>query len=235
MNFTVLSSFRNATTYLDRYFKQVEGLAHALQARGDLLNVVAVYGDSTDGTPEDLFERACFSGLGVLLLESNHGGPHYGSIVHPDRFRQLAQIGNVLLRAIPPDSAAVILVESDLIWTVETMMELIDHFIHTPNAVFAPMVFHSDPADRFYDTFAFRVWGEPFTNAAPYHPALVSRGPMPIALLEVESAGSCLVMPAYVAKRVTVPEKDVIVGTCKQIRDQGFRIYVDPRAIIRHP
>lgn len=204
--------------------------------RGDTLQLVGVYGDSSDGTGEALFEAATFAGWESHFLEVNHGGPKYGSIVHAARFRQLAKIANVLLRNIPVFADVAIILESDLIWQPGALLSLLDCWTGNPDQCFAPLVFHRDPPDRFYDTFAFRLWGQNFTNDPPYHPALTGSGiGKGIKLLEVESAGSCLVMPAYVARQLNMPERNVIVGFCDQITHAGHKIYVNTGAIIRHP
>ena len=91
MNVTVISAFRNSEAYIDRYFQQIDRLANLLAKRKPYtrLNLVLGYGDSTDGTGEILFEAAADS-IGAHLLDVSHGGPHFGSIEHPQRFRQLA-------------------------------------------------------------------------------------------------------------------------------------------------
>lgn len=238
---TVLSAFRNAADYIDRYCTQMEALQMELDRRGDRLNLVCVYGDSQDGTGAILFERLSHA-LGAYLFEVNHGGKHYGSIVHPIRFRQLSVIANALLSKVPPDSDIVVIVESDLVWRVEDMMTLIGLAEANPGNVYAPMVFHAQPPTRFYDTFAFiGLDGNNFSNDPPYHDALTARirrareylilDP----LIEVQSAGSCLVMAAELVRGLSVPETDVIVGLCRQAREAGAHIYVHTEIAFRHP
>lgn len=233
MNVTVLSAFRDATAYLGRYFDQVTMLNALLADRGDTLTLVLAEGDSSDGT-EWLLDRLVTGfapSLRIVPVKHEHGGPRYGSIEHPQRFKQLAGLGNALLRHIPRDADAVMLVESDLVWAAKTLVALLDR-LQSVHAV-APMVMDRYPADRFYDVFAFRRKGERFANDVPYHPDLATM--QPGDLLELESAGSVLAMRGHLARRVYYPTEDVIVGLCRQLRSLGGSIWLDPGLVVRHP
>lgn len=227
MNVTIVSAFRqSAGSQIDRYFDQIERLGWALGSRGDTLHLILGYGDSTDGTGEELFE-ACQYRFPAHLMEVSHGGPHFGSIEDAQRFRQLACVGNKLWAAIPPDANVVALVESDLIWEPKVMMALIDHLATYP--VIAPLIMDLTPPDRFRDVYAFRRNGVRFTNHAPYHADLNGE------VLQVDSAGSVLVMRAELARKARFPEEDVIVGFCREIYEQGGEVYVDPTLKAIHP
>jgi hypothetical protein len=188
------------------------------------------YGDSSDGTGELLFDKFAFE-IGALLIECNHGGPEFGPIVDSTRFAQLSFVANRIWRCIPLDTDVFCSIESDLIWDAKTILKLIDHVSEYP--VIAPLVFHREPAGasfvRFYDTFAFRINGERFTNEPPYHPSLNG------SVMRLDSAGSCLVMQGSIARQITVPEEDVIVGTCKQIYSLGYAVHCDPQLRVEHP
>lgn len=226
MNITILSSFRNATRHIDRYFTQIDALAACLARRGDRLNLQLGYGDSTDGTSEMLFESAACS-IGAVLHNVTHGGAEYGSIEHPQRFKQLAYVGNRLLATIPPDADVVGIVESDLIWDAMTMLRLIDHLRDVPAV--APMIM--DGPDSFYDVFAFRRDGQRFTKTPPYH-AVFSRGD---DLVQLDSAGSVLWMRGDLARVVRCTEDEVIVGLCEDINAHAGSIWLDSRCIVHHP
>lgn len=228
MNITIVSAFRNSISYIVRYFDQIDHLAIVLARRKPFahLNLLLGYGDSTDGTGEALFEAAADS-IGAHLIDVSHGGKEYGSVEDVQRFRQLAWTWNKLLPNIPHDSDAVVLLESDLIWETETLVALIDH-LATFSAI-APMIFHAHPPDRFRDVYAFRRNGVRFTNEAPYHADLNG------AVLQVDSAGSVLAMRGPLARKVCVPEEDVVVGLCRQIYEHGGSIFVDPSLSVFHP
>lgn len=226
MNVTIVSTFRQAVAYIPRYFAQIDHLAILLARRTPYtrLNLLLGYGDSTDGTGEALFEAAADS-IGAHLIDVSHGGPHFGSIEDAQRFRQLAQTGNKLWAAIPPDADVVALVESDLIWEAETMLRLIDH-LHFCEVI-APMVM--DGPESFYDVFAYRKDGVRFTKTPPYCADLNGK------VLKVDSAGSVLFMRAGLARLVRFTEDEVVVGMCKQIYQYGGAIFVDPTLKVIHP
>src|SRR5688572_2826374 len=103
MNITIVSAFRNATSYIQIYFQQMDELLLALNKAGHNLNLILGYGDSHDGTGEMLFEE-CVYRFSARLVDVSHGGLHYGSVVHPERFKQLAFVGNALWKHIPQDA-----------------------------------------------------------------------------------------------------------------------------------
>lgn len=233
MNVALLSSFRDATGYLPRYAEQVRELATALGAQGDALHCVWCEGDSVDDSHAALLDLALHdpTPYTVDIFQHTHGGPHFGSVEHPQRFAQLAGVGNALLDHVPDDADSVLIVESDLVWEAATLVRLVGHLATVPAV--APMVMDSDPADRFYDVFAFRRGGERFTNAAPYHPDLATVRPG--ELLQLESAGSVVAMRGHLARRARFPREDVIVGFCRELCADGATLYLDPRLCVRHP
>lgn len=81
MNIVICSAFRQASSYIERYMAQVDALSTLLAKRGDYLSLVLGYGDSTDGTGEQLFEAATLS-IGARLIEVSHGGKVFGSVVN---------------------------------------------------------------------------------------------------------------------------------------------------------
>lgn len=224
MNVAVISCFRNATAYIPRYFDQVGALAKALAARGDWLSLLLGYGDSADGTGEMLFEEAQFN-ISAHLVDVSHGGPVFGSIEHPQRFKQLAYAGNKLLDYIPADADIVGIVESDLIWDAATIVRLIDHLQYCE--AIAPMIM--DGPDSFYDVWGFRRNGVRFTKTRPFHPELNGQ------VLKVDSAGSVLFMRGDLARLARFTDGEAIVGLCKEIYQYGGRIWLDPAATVTHP
>jgi hypothetical protein len=223
---TIISAFRQASTYISAYCTQMDGLQNALAARGDSLQLVLGYGDSTDATPAILFDE-CANRFDCLLLDVSHGGPVFGSVEHPQRFKQLAFVGNKLWAHIPDAADVVALVESDLIWQTNTMLALIDHTATYP--VIAPLIMDFMPWGRFRDVYAFRRGGDRFTSYPPYHADLNGE------VLQVDSAGSVLVMRGELARGLCWPQEDVVVGVCRQIYERGGAVYVDPALKVIHP
>lgn len=224
---TIISAFRNAVgPQIDRYFCQMEALDTLLTQRGDTLTLLLGYGDSTDGTGEALFEAAADS-IGALLIHVSHGGPHFGSIEDPQRFKQLAFVGNKLLANVPSDADVVGIVESDLIWEAETMTRLIDHLAWVP--AIAPMIM--DGPTSFYDVYAYRMNGERFTKTPPYHWRLEN---FCNDLTLLDSAGSVLFMNADLARKARFTDGEAIVGLCKDIYNHGGSIWLDSQATVKH-
>lgn len=226
MKIAILSIFRNSTAYIPRYFDQMGALSKLLTARGDWLTLLLGYGDSTDGTGEMLHEEATFS-MDALLVDVSHGGPEFGSIEHPERFKQLAYCGNKLLGYVPSDADVVGIVESDLIWDAMTLSDLIAHTAYVP--AIAPMIL--DGENSFYDSFAFRKNGVRFTKTPPYHEWLDRCSD----LVQVDSAGSVLFVRADLAKKARFSDGESIVGYCRDIYRYGGSIWLDPTLSVAHP
>jgi hypothetical protein len=231
MNVTLCSAFRNSMSYLQRYFDQASSLNAALLAQGHDLYLVIGEGDSTDDTQQALLDYMESPDLDVVLVDVAHGGPEYGSLVHAERFRQLAAVWNVLFGYIPPKADAVLVIESDLIWEPATMLALLDDLEHV--GAVSPMVMlkrEGFPPDYFYDTWAFWRNGVQIRPMPPYFDGLDDDSD----LHEVDSAGSCMAMLGDVARRVTWPEEDVFRGLCRQVREGGDHIYLDTRLKVTH-
>lgn len=223
MNVTLCSIFRNAESYLDRYFEQVEHLRTCLLTKGHLLDCIWGEGDSTDGTLDALLFG---SSIRATVVNVAHGGPEVGSIVDMQRFKQLSYACNLVWAQIPEDSDIVIWCESDLIWDAATMLELIKD-LHFYDCV-APMIMEISTGG-FYDVWAFRRNGQHFTKQAPYYPTLPHYG-----LMEMNSVGSCVAMDARIARQVNFPPDDVIVGMCRAVRSLGSNIYLDGSLKVFH-
>lgn len=236
MNLVMVSYFRNSLHYLERYFRQMQNLKQLLAHRDCNLSLILGYGDSTDGTTKNAI---CEGGRGfnIDLFDVSHGGPVYGSIVHPIRFRQLAGIVNRLWREIPESADYVGLVESDLIWSGATLESLLDGIealrsVYTYGSaptLLAPMVIA--PTGLFYDVWAFRKEGTRFQAEKPYHPQLIQGH----RWQKMDSVGSCFMMDGETARSLTWPEEDVVVGFCRKAREVGAKIYLDMDLEVRHP
>lgn len=228
MKICVVSMFRNAVPYIERYFEQMDGLQQELTKRGHSLSLILGYGDSSDGTGGALYDE-CHHRFDTRLIEANHGGTHYGSIVHPQRFKQLAFVANKLWRQIAEDANVVAVIESDLIWKAEVFLNLLSVIESEENLFVAPMIFHLD--ERFYDTFCFRYNGVNFKNEKPYHKGLMTSQ----RFYEMNSVGSFVLMNAKIARQLQWPEEDVFIGFCRNSRLLGTKILLDKTQSVYHP
>ena len=219
MKVVVASVFRNAAHYVERYFRQLE----ALSAEGFDVECVIAEGDSYDDTWGEL-ER--WLTPQDKLVKAEHGGPSYGSIDHPDRWKQMAWVCNQVMEELPDDESPKIYVESDLVWTPPVMVKLLED-LGSCDAV-APM---SMRHGVFYDVWGHRgVDGERFHFAPPFHADLDND----LELVPIASAGSCIAMRPEIAKVARFSEEDCIVGLCRSIREHGG-LWVDKTVAVEHP
>ena len=134
------------------------------------------------------------------------------------------------------DDDTIILVESDLIWSASDIGSLVETSVIRGNAIVAPWVFMRDRGEWFYDTWAYRKDGKRFDHAPPYFkPYDGKTAPIDRGIVEIDSAGSCLVFPAEIGRKVSVPESNELVGFCERAREYGYTVLLDSRVAIRHP
>lgn len=251
------SVFRDSVGYLDRYFSQLAGLRELLEAGGARLRPVLVEGDSRDWTFNEL-ERRTKGWEGAAVVKREHGGPKFGSVDNPTRWRQLAFACNGVLEALEPSDDALVYVESDLLWKPETMVRLLGHLFSTDVRVtlfseagiemsgttfsavgaVAPFCFTAPhgldgPRGFFYDTFGHvGADGGAFQTLPPHHPSAPRfdvTGFEP--LVQIASAGSCIVATGERARAARFSEVDCIRGYCRTLGE----LYLDPGAEVRHP
>lgn len=226
MNVCLLSMFSSAEGYLLRYFEQIVLLRSLLNNFGDSLHCIWVEGDSTDNTWAELQRLQAKFEIDAQLWQHHHGQDLHRGTGHPQRLANLSRIWNEMLDAVPRDADIAVIVESDLTWTLEVMDGLIDR-AEKDGQIHCPMVWLGTV---FYDTFMYRRGGKRFTNRRPYHPDLTIGEP-----LELESAGSCLVMPAEIARvHRTTPEGE-LMGFCHSARSAGYKVILDSGLSIQQP
>ncbi len=226
------SIVRDASEYLNRYFTQVQELQRALFARGDSVQVAIAEGDSVDDTWDMLrMHQALEEYVHVTpprLIKYDLAGQKFGSVNVPQRWANIARTWNMLLDEIQNEPFDVfIYVEADLIWQPETMLALIADLAYV-DAV-APMSMHQ--SGYFYDTWGHRAGGLNFSNNPPYHPRLPDVKPG--QLMQLDSAGSCKVMRAKVARQCRLAESDAMMG--HDIYKNGFSLWLDPEQKVIHP
>lgn len=247
MNTAVVSAFRNSSLgHVRRWASQCASLrAHLRTLHYCAVHVSAIEGDSSDNgaTVKYLREECAHNNLAHNITHLNHGRPHYGSVEHPDRMSSLSKVNTAMLDSIAVNDDVVVYVESDLVWDAATIGQLISLLLsQTKFQVVAPMVF---AGDLFYDVWGHRgLDGERFSPFPPYHSSLARRDSARYFtsdpnhsddLLEVSSAGSCLIMRGDVARTVRITDNGALVGWCKSARDLGHRIAVAPELVVRHP
>jgi hypothetical protein len=226
MNLAILSFFRNsgANGQARRFLRQAVELRNAWPGNTRL---IAVHGDSVDNTKEELTLGKTFFKLNMDLVEANHGGPTFGSIESEARFKALSFIANVGLDQIDLTDDIVFYVESDLIWTSETVINLAEKIKQGVDVV-APLIF---AGENFYDVFCYRKNGARFAPFYPYHSELSHNG----HLTEVDSVGSAFVMKAIVGRQCRILNDNVLLGFFENARSKGFHVYVDPHQKVVHP
>lgn len=236
MNVVVGSMFRNSSSYIDRYFAQVDALRTELRRTGlSHLSLILAEGDSTDRTWEQLHAAAESFGAGdVTIVKREHGGPNFGSYDLAQRWRQISFVMAGVLERIPESAHVFVWVESDLVWQATDLQYLID-LAGLPNgypAVTCLNVKAGEERPRHYDTWGHRgLDGKPFSQFAPYHPSLSPDEPT-----EILSAGSIIVAKAAIARATRCnPADEGIVGWCKDMRAKGFPLFFVPGVSVEHP
>jgi hypothetical protein len=231
----VCSLFRNSVSRLERFFAD----RASWDRNGYELRHIWVEGDSEDETWSQLCAERRRLGAGtVALARHSLGTALYTSVVHAERFQALAACANFALnvaRSFRPEW--VLWLESDL----RTPPDLLPRLLAHRRPVVAPMVL-IEGTNQFYDTWAFRAGNSPrlsgpggavgcFQHGPPYHPAYRSDAPFII-----DSAGSALLFAGSLLEQgVHFPPEDVIVGLCRQIRQRGHAVTVDPTLHVWHP
>jgi hypothetical protein len=230
MQLVLASMFRNSTAYLDRYFAQAGELRRVFPQ----LRLLLVEGDSTDDTRAALLRRLD-DWPGSELVFRDHHGPVFGSVNVPRRWNQISYACNGVWSNIPATATAVIYVESDLIWEVATMNQLLydtARFTQWPGAAVAPMCF-SRGTTRFYDIWGYRRSRQQFSPDPPYIPDY--EGPQD--LVRLDSCGSCQVMPASLARLVRYDERsgDGPLSLGRSIWAAGGSLWLNPTVKVEHP
>lgn len=215
--------FRNAESYLDRWRNMVNSLAASWDAP---IHVIAVEGDSDDNTYDTLKanppEVAEFT-----LLHVEHGGPRFGSVVNPQRWKQLALACNAVLVHASLTPQNFLYIESDLVWDNRTVKALVDDLKKVPAV--APMSFHLSDPSLFYDCWGHVKGGRMFGQYPPYHPDLGS------GLTVIDTAGSAFAVRPNLVESLGFSAKDCIRGIGRTVRKAGAELYLDPHLAVYHP
>lgn len=223
----ILSSiFRDSAAYVDRWVEQVSALNEHVP-----VSVVVAEGDSTDDTRVQLAQAISDADFDGMILHVDHGGPKFGSVIHPQRWAQIARVCNAVAARVSRmigDDDAWVYVESDLVWPSETLTALLEGLDEHPAV--AAMSLH--PRDeRFYDIWGHRgLDGVEFTPNPPYHSSLNGE-----RWVEIDSAGSCFAMRGKWARVARFSDADCIRGIGRTLRSHGGSLWLDTEAVVRHP
>jgi hypothetical protein len=227
MHIAVGSIFMNATGYIHRYAKQLAMLEAA--SPENIYEPILAEGDSTDNEQSWFMLKESF---GECAFKCEHHGPNFGSVDHKQRWRQSSFVWEQVIRRVRPEHDAFIYIESDLIWEPPTMLKLLEHIKSDGVDVAVPMCWREG---YFYDCWGMRgPDGVYFDHEPPYHRSL--KGQSINGLYPIKSAGSCLVMRGEVPRNCTFePADQAIVGLCQNIREYGYKIWIDPSLGVTHP
>lgn len=205
---------------LDAYRQRIEALA----CPRDALRVVMVEGDSVDET----WARCCEwqdQDRRVTLVKCDTGGPHYGSVVHAERFAILAQVFNAGLDAVDTEwSDYVLFVPVDIGFEPDLLQRLIAHGVD----MVSPITWQGD---IFYDIWALSVGGRFYGNFSRRElPQL-----FPANLVRATTIGGTLLMrSAVVASGVRYSMADVDRGLSIQATQLGYGLWFDPTTAVEH-
>lgn len=217
------SVFRDSEAYLDRYVAQVEALRETMP-----VYVVAVEGDSDDNTWKALQDTDFY------CLKVEHGGPRYGSVDHPVRWRQIAaacQVAMIAATRLCEPNDPFCYVESDLLWEPETMVTLVDDLSRVPAVAPLSMIRQEDDGQlRFYDGYGYRKDGISFGFYPPYFD-----GYDPEALRPIDSSGSCFATLGHYMPMLNFSPTACITGIGQSLRDNGYNLFLDPTVMVVHP
>jgi len=236
MNIAVVSLFRNMVGRIDPYMAQIDTLQRHvwLDSTDHTVRVIAVTGDNTDATEDELQVSANRYRVPLSIVKCNHGLQVFPSCEDPNRLAALTKVLMAGMRAVSHDKYGddvVLYVESDLIWNPHQVGSIIDMAYRRDGYfdIIAPMIFCGD-GSQFYDVWGFRHDGARFSWDAPYTHDLLYGG-----ITELDSVGSCFACRAKVAEKVTPIGKLALVSWCNGARAQGYQVGVAQGFRVSHP
>lgn len=221
------SMFRDSTSYLPRYFEQVEALRTMLEDRGDRLRVIAIENDSADETWE-MIDRWLFGHFADGVLVKVHDDcPYFPSVDRPERWRHHAWVQNHVLEELDDTDDVLVYVESDLVWTPDDLCALVDKA--KDNQAWTAAVFYREYGGHWYDSWGTSVDGANFFGSYPYHPKYTGE-PM-----QIDTCASVLACPAKLARETRFSPVDAFKGWARDIYAHGGEVWLDPSVAVLHP
>lgn len=221
----VATVMRDAHLYLGTWCRQIESLAKETDLR-----VVVAEGDSEDATYKELLavRDTWVDDIPLTVLKAEHGGPKFGSVDNPLRWRQMAAVCNIALlaaaRCLEPDEP-LIYAESDILWDAETFIKLAGHVTLFPAV--APMSMYKG---RNYELWGLVKNGVPLPAYPPYFD-----GWSPDMMHQIDSQGSCFALSWTAAQVANFSPVDCIRGVGRSLRENGLSLWLDPMLSVEHP
>lgn len=204
----------------------VDRVAHLLAKAETYPNLrwVWVVGDSRDDTTRALSDL-CY-GYPVRIVDIGDTGIEGDD--HPSRLRRLGETANEWWNWID-DADYVIVHESDIVSPPDVVNRLVAHAEAGRCPIAGWPVLELQGQKLFYDTWAYRKDGVRFTNNPPYHACYRPDEPF-----EVDSFGTMYLFDAADVPLVRF-EDGAVLDLCRQLREQGRTLWVDPELIISQP
>jgi hypothetical protein len=186
---------------------------------------VWVVGDCHDNTEQQLRAQVEYhAGLDIELVVCNTG------IEGEDgktRVRRLSVTASAGLDRVRPGDDYWVIHESDL----RSPRDVVKRFLESGKDVIAGWpTLDTGGAVMFYDSWAYRKDGQHFTNTPPFHACYHPR-----ELFEVDSVGSCWMLPAAELRAGVRCQEWACVELCQKMKARGRSIWVDPLIEIQQP
>jgi glycosyltransferase involved in cell wall biosynthesis len=237
----VVTPARNAIAHLELYFKQLDELRNELGSDYHLRLVIAE-GDSVDGTRQAFGEYANRLKLDYTLIDTTHGGKYYRSVEDSKRLAMMSKVMSQGLSTVRDSDVVVVWLMVDVRYDALEMKDrILDHRIlngapenrteQDALCIQAPLALNHD-GTYFWDTWAFRKDGKRFNQQPPF---CESDEFLHVGLTEIDSAGTCLIMPGEIARNKSFyPSTDEAVEFCNNVRTVGHKIYTHPDWRVYH-
>lgn len=185
---------------------------------------VWVVGDSTDHTTDALWTLT--TKYPVTIVDIGSTGIEGEDV--PTRLRRLSETGNEWWNWID-DAEYVMIHESDILSPANVVNRMVAHAERGKCPIAGWPTLTLQGRKLFYDVWAYRKDGVLFTNNAPYHSCY-----RPDTVFEVDSFGSVYLFHAEDVPLVRFHDRAVL-DLCRQLREQGRTLYVDPTLEVIQP
>ena len=190
------------------------------------LRWIWIVGDSDDNTYPALLDYASVEGY--LIGQDIQIIEHRTGIVgdsHRSRLGRLSGSHDLAFQQLRPDDDYVLQHESDLV----SAPDVVERLLATGHDCVAGLTWLGD---LFYDVWGFRAKGKRFSNTPPYHEVY-----RPDAPFEVESFGSCWLVPAlpFVGSDRIRITAGAAREACAKLRERGYSLWADPTVRVEQP
>lgn len=188
------------------------------------LSWVWVVGDSTDDTARTL--AALSDGYPVTIVDVGDTGIPGEDVA--TRLRRLSATANEWWKWID-DAEYVLVHESDIVSPPDVVNRLVAHAGRGRCPIAGWPTLSLQGRKLFYDIFCYRKDGVRFTNDPPYHTCYQATEPF-----TVDSFGTMYLFHAEDVPLVRF-ENNAVLDLCRQLREQGRTLWVDPQLTIQQP